>query len=52
MKVKKLLSLIFVAVIALGLASCDKCNKNPKPSTEAPTYTYIQLTLIKDIQVV
>ena len=40
MKVKKLLSLIFVAVIALGLASCDKCNKNPEPSTEAPTYTY------------
>lgn len=40
MKVKKLLSLIFVAVIALGLASCDKCAKKPTPSTEAPTYTY------------
>ena len=40
MKVKKLLSLIFVAVIALGLASCDKCAKKPGPSTVAPTYTY------------
>ena len=40
MKVKKLLSLIFVAVIALGLASCDKCSKKPGPSTVAPTYTY------------
>lgn len=40
MKVKKLLSLIFVAVIALGLASCNKCNKDVDPTTEAPTYTY------------
>lgn len=39
MKVKKLLSLIFVAVIALGLASCDKCAKKPGPTTVAPTYT-------------
>lgn len=39
MKVKKLLSLIFVAVIALGLASCDKCKKETDP-TEVPSYTY------------
>lgn len=38
MKVKKFLSLIFVAVIALGLASCDKCGKEVE--TDVPTYTY------------